>query len=330
MTKCKVRQESLWTRQRVVVVGVGLRSLIALTAPSQSLEAGTLTPDGSRTPEVRMSQSSSSSTASFAERSSPDARLARRRQLLLGGALIAGLSGLQAARTTPKPATVANATVGTITPAAVVSASPLERAGFHGRTLDPDEAAFFERLETRLPLYRAHFLQAERNTEIDWRLLAAIGYQESHWDPAAVSPTGVRGIMMLTEDTARRMNVVNRLDPAQSIAGGARYFALLQDLVPSRIREPDRTSLALAAYNQGYGHLEDARILAQRFALNADRWSDVRQAFVMKTDPDIYPTTRLGYTRGHEALKFVANVWRYYGLLCRVEPAQTVGLLALG
>lgn len=200
----------------------------------------------------------------------------------------------------------------------------LHRAGLLDHTLSPDDQAFFERMNERLPHYRAQFVAAEKATDIDWRLLAAIGYQESHWDPLATSPTGVRGLMMLTEETARRMNVSNRLDAGQSIAGGARYFALMHEMVPERVREPDRTRLALAAYNQGYGHLEDARVLAQRRAMNPDQWADVRRTLAMKTDPEIYPTTRLGFARGHEAVKFAERVWHYYGLLCRVEPPLTL------
>jgi membrane-bound lytic murein transglycosylase MltF len=206
----------------------------------------------------------------------------------------------------------------------------LQRIGLHQRALDPDEEAFLARVSTRLPKFRAHFIAAEADTDIDWRLLAAIGYQESHWDPLAISPTGVRGLMMLTEDTARRMRVANRLDPEQSIRGGASYFALMYKMVPERIREPDRTWLALAAYNQGYGHLEDARILAQRLAMNADVWSDVRRALAKKSHPDYYPLTRLGYARGHEAVHFVGNVWKYYSLLCRLETPLMMAAVNTG
>ncbi len=88
---------------------------------------------------------------------------------------------------------------------------------------------------------------------MDWRLLAAIGYQESHWDPEASSYTGVRGIMMLTQRTAQQLGLTDRLDPHQSIDGGARYLLRLQGRIPDRIPEPDRTWMALAAYNMGYG-----------------------------------------------------------------------------
>jgi membrane-bound lytic murein transglycosylase F len=203
--------------------------------------------------------------------------------------------------------------------------TPLEavrrKAGLAERRLSELERAFLDHVVERLPRYRGAFVEAERNWDIDWRLLAAIGYQESKWDPLAISPTGVRGLMMLTEATARAMGVHNRLDPLASIAGGARYFSTLQEMMPERIREPDRTWFALAAYNQGPGHLEDARVLAQRLAMNADRWESVRQALKLKADPEFFEMTRLGYARGHEAVQFAERVWQYYGLLCRIEPA---------
>ncbi|HEX6930071.1 MAG TPA: membrane-bound lytic murein transglycosylase MltF, partial [Gammaproteobacteria bacterium] len=136
---------------------------------------------------------------------------------------------------------------------------------------------FMRHIDTRLPAYRDTFEEAATLTRADWRLLAAMGYQESHWDPDAVSPTGVRGIMMLTRNTAQYVGIDNRLDPEKSILGGANYFQMVKDQVPERIGEPDRTWLALAAYNVGFGHLEDARILTEMQGGNPDRWIDVRE-----------------------------------------------------
>jgi membrane-bound lytic murein transglycosylase F len=173
-----------------------------------------------------------------------------------------------------------------------------------------------------LPRLRPHFEEGENLSGIDWRLIAAIAYQESHWDAAAVSPTGVRGIMMLTEETADRLQVKNRLDPRDSVLGGARYFALLKEQVPPRIPEPDRTFLALAAYNLGVGHMEDARVLAQRAGLNPDKWQDVRQVIGKLTDPEAFQALKHGYARGFEALQFVDNVRNYYDILARMEPRE--------
>ncbi len=182
-----------------------------------------------------------------------------------------------------------------------------------------DSEAVMEKIETVLPKLKSHFHEAQQLTGIDWRLLAAVGYQESHWDPFATSPTGVRGLMMLTDDTADRMGVKNRLDPRESIIGGAKYLLKLRDIVPERITEPDRTWLALAAYNQGYGHLEDARILAARLKTNADSWLDVRKAFSKLQQPEIYETLKHGYTRGEEAVQFVENIRNYADILTKLE-----------
>jgi membrane-bound lytic murein transglycosylase F len=183
-----------------------------------------------------------------------------------------------------------------------------------------DSETLLERINTILPKLKPHFIEAERVSGFDWRLIAAIGYQESHWDPHATSPTGVRGLMMLTEDTADRLVVKDRLDPRESILGGARYLGLLADTLPPRITEPDRTWLALAAYNLGIGHLEDARILAQRKGLSPDSWQDVKLALPGLADAGTYLQLKHGFARGHEAMSFVDSVRNFQDILARVEP----------
>ena len=182
-----------------------------------------------------------------------------------------------------------------------------------------DSEAILEKIQTSLPKLRPFFHEAQQLTGIDWRIIAAIGYQESHWDPLATSPTGVRGLMMLTEDTADRMKVKNRLDARESIIGGAKYILLLRELIPNRITEPDRTWLALAAYNQGYGHLEDARILAQRLKLNADSWFDVKKMYFKLKEPEHFEQLKHGFARGDEAVQFVENVRNYTDIVTRLE-----------
>jgi membrane-bound lytic murein transglycosylase F len=192
--------------------------------------------------------------------------------------------------------------------------------GHAARFTSIDSEAFLEKIATTLPKLKASFREAELVSGIDWRLIAALGYQESHWDPAATSPTGVRGLMMLTEETADRLQVKNRLDARESILGGARYFALLKESLPDRIGEPDRTWITLAAYNIGLGHLEDARILAQSGKLNPDQWQDVRQMLNRLTEPETFTSLKHGYARGFETLQFVDNVRNFYDILARMEP----------
>jgi len=183
-----------------------------------------------------------------------------------------------------------------------------------------DVLGILQRRPQRLPSLRQHFREAQTLTGIDWRLLAAIGYQESQWNPLATSPTGVRGLMMLTGETADRMGVSDRLDPRQSILGGARYLALMKDALPARIAEPDRTWLALAAYNQGQGHMEDARRIAQARGGDPDSWADVKEALPYLSRGTYSNVTKYGFARGGEALHFAENIRNYYDILLRLEP----------
>lgn len=175
--------------------------------------------------------------------------------------------------------------------------------------------SFLQHVESRLPRYRAWFEAAAAEYGLDWRLLAALSYQESHWNPRAVSPTGVRGLMMLTQRTAEAMGVADREDPESSIHGGARYLRKVIDRIPDRIPEPDRTWMALAAYNVGFGHLEDARRIAQGRGLDPDRWPHVRDSLPLLTQERWYSQTRFGYTRGWEPVRFVDNIRRYYEVM---------------
>ena len=175
---------------------------------------------------------------------------------------------------------------------------------------------YMKHIEQRLPSYRDWFEEAGRQTGEDWRLLAAIGYQESHWNPDAVSPTGVRGIMMLTQNTMQHLGIDgNRHDAQASIEGGARYFSSVKQRIPERIKEPDRSWMALAAYNVGYGHLEDARILAQSDGANADSWAELKKYLPLLTQKKWYKQTRYGYARGREPVRYVENIRSYYDIL---------------
>ncbi|WP_367166343.1 membrane-bound lytic murein transglycosylase MltF [Marinobacter sp.] len=182
---------------------------------------------------------------------------------------------------------------------------------------------FMHHVENRLPRYQSLFQDYASDVGLDWRLLAAIGYQESHWRPNAVSPTGVRGLMMLTRNTANYIGINNRLDPEESIEGGARYFRMVHAKIPERIPEPDRTWFALASYNVGFGHLEDARRLTQAGGKDPDRWMDVKEFLPLLAQKEWYTKTRFGYARGHEPVVYVQNIRRYYDVLTRItEPDQ--------
>ncbi|WP_144391343.1 membrane-bound lytic murein transglycosylase MltF [Pleionea sediminis] len=173
---------------------------------------------------------------------------------------------------------------------------------------------FMKAAQNKLEKYRPMFEEASESG-VDWRLLAAMGYQESHWNPKARSHTGVRGLMMLTLNTAKQLGIDSRLDPKQSIEGGARYFKLMRDRLPERIQEPDRTWLALAAYNIGWGHLEDARVITDKQGGDPDKWVDVKERLPLLKQKKYYKKTRFGYARGDEPVDYVTNIRRYYDVL---------------
>lgn len=189
-----------------------------------------------------------------------------------------------------------------------------------------DSRAFIDNVKSRLPQYAKLFKDAAGKCGIDWRLLAAVSYQESHWNSHAQSPTGVRGLMMLTLDTARRLGVKNRNDPKESLEGGAKYLEELRGRIPARIQEPDRTWLALAAYNVGFGHLEDARILTERQQGDPDSWSEVRKRLPLLSKKKWYKQTRNGYARGYEPVKYVKRIRKYYTALVQLtQPVVKSG-----
>ncbi|MGI9247920.1 MAG: membrane-bound lytic murein transglycosylase MltF [Woeseiaceae bacterium] len=174
---------------------------------------------------------------------------------------------------------------------------------------------FIRHYESRLPRYRAMFEQAGRDWGVDWRLLAAIGYQESHWRSQAVSPTGVRGIMMLTQATADYLSIEDRMDPESSIFGGARYYARQTERVADTVGEPDRTWMALAAYNVGFNHIKDARLLVEWNGGNPDIWMDLSEALPLLAQRKWYSRLPYGYARGWEPVLYVNNIRSYYNIL---------------
>jgi membrane-bound lytic murein transglycosylase F len=184
------------------------------------------------------------------------------------------------------------------------------------RRFEYEESREFQaHVAERLPRYRAWFEQAAAQYGLDWRLLAAIGYQESKWDPHAESDDGALGVMMLTADTAEAMGISDRSNPRQSIFAGARYLAEVRAKIPERIPEPDRTWLTIAAYNVGFGHLEDARIITQSLGRNPDAWIAVRAQLPLLAQQRWYSRAKRGYARGWEPVQFVDRIQRFLTLL---------------
>jgi membrane-bound lytic murein transglycosylase F len=175
--------------------------------------------------------------------------------------------------------------------------------------------SFIRHFESRLPRYRQMFEVGGKTWGIDWRLLAALGYQESHWRSHAVSPTGVRGIMMLTEATADYLDIEDRMDPASSIAGGARFYARQTERIPDSVTEPDRSWMALAAYNVGFNHIKDARQIVEWQGGDPDKWLDLSAALPLLAQRKWYTRVPYGYARGWEPVLYVNNIRAYYNII---------------
>lgn len=170
-------------------------------------------------------------------------------------------------------------------------------------------------IATRLNSYIDFYKQAAKKYNLDWKILAAMGYQESHWNPQAVSPTGVRGIMMLTRQTAGQLGIEDRLDPKSSIFGGAKYLDQIRRRFPPAIKEPDRTWFAMAAYNVGYYHVLDAQQIAIAQGKDPNKWLDLQTTLPLLARKKWYRKTAHGYARGWEPVRYVTNIRRYYDLL---------------
>ncbi len=178
-----------------------------------------------------------------------------------------------------------------------------------------DIKVFIRRIKSRLPKFRELFEKYGRRYKLPWTLLAAKSYQESHWDPEATSITGVRGIMMLTNTTAQQLGVEDRLNPEDSIRGGAEYLRQLLDRVPESYPEADRLNVAMAAYNIGIGHIYDARRLARQLNLNPDRWATLTEVLPLLRLKKYYTKLKYGYARGREPVRYVNRVNNYRNIL---------------
>lgn len=183
--------------------------------------------------------------------------------------------------------------------------------------------AFLRHFDSRLPRYRPMFEDAGDQWSVDWRLLAAVGYQESHWRSHAVSPTGVRGIMMLTEATAAYLDIPDRMDPASSIYGGAEFLARQMERIPDSVDEPDRTWMALAAYNVGFNHLKDAMQIVEWQGGDPNAWLDVSQALPLLSNQRWYSRVQYGYARGWEPVLYVNNIRNYYNIIRWITSSET-------
>jgi len=193
-----------------------------------------------------------------------------------------------------------------------------DKAGFN---------TFLERTNKRLPKYKFFFQEAAKEIDIHWTLLAAISYQESHWNPKAISDTGVRGMMMLTQKTAKEMGIKKRTNPEDSIYGGANYFQKTMDRLPSEISKLDRIWMTLAAYNLGFKNIELARDLAESSSLNQNLWSEVSVS-LERILLERYGRESEEFIKHDQVVKYVERINLYYTTLSILYKEEELFLLA--
>ena len=187
-----------------------------------------------------------------------------------------------------------------------------------------DTSVFYKRLEKRLPQYRHHFIGAGKKYNIPWMILAAQSYQESHWNPKATSHTGVRGMMMLTNNTAKLLGVKNRIDVKQSIYGGAKYLRVIEKKLPPEIKGKNRWALTLASYNVGYGHILDAQVLARKLNIDPYSWIALKEVLPLLTQKKYFRSLRYGYARGNEPVKYVDAIQNYADIIQKHEAKAEI------
>ncbi len=181
-----------------------------------------------------------------------------------------------------------------------------------------DLVKFHERLDTRLPKYLELIKKESEKYNFDWSLVASLIYQESHFDPNAKSYTGVRGLMQITQTTAKEMGIKNRLDPIQSIKGGTKYLNKIYKRFDD-IEESERMFFTLASYNIGYGHVRDAQKIAIKEGKNPNIWDTMEEVLPLLRYRKYYKETKYGYARGTEPVRYVNRIRSYYEILRRKE-----------
>jgi len=177
-----------------------------------------------------------------------------------------------------------------------------------------DIKKFHRRLKTRLPKYKDTIVSVSQQHDFDWRLIAALIYQESHFDARAKSYSGALGLMQLTQITASEMGVQDRLDPVASIRGGVKYLHTLYKRF-DKLPPQDRIKFAMASYNVGYGHVRDAQLIARKQNLTPTSWKTMETVLPLLRYPKYYQQTRYGYARGTEPVRYIKRIYKYYDIL---------------
>ena len=181
---------------------------------------------------------------------------------------------------------------------------------------DPfDLKKFHLRITTRLPKYKKIIIEESKKYDFDWKLIAAVVYQESHFNPNAKSFTNVRGLMQITEITAEEMGIENRLNPSQSIKAGIKYLDKMVKKFKYIEDDYERMLFGLASYNIGYGHVTDAISIARKMGLKEKRWQNLKTVLPLLSKPEYYEQSKHGYARGWETVQYIENILTYFDIL---------------
>ena len=174
---------------------------------------------------------------------------------------------------------------------------------------------FHERIKTRLPKYKRVIMEESKKYGFDWRLVTAVVYQESHFNPNAKSFTNVRGLMQVTHATAREMGITNRRNPSQSIRAGIGYLNKMYQKFSHIEDEYQRMLFSLASYNIGYGHVQDALKIAEEKGLDPTTWQALKTCLPLLSKTQYVKTAKNGYARGWEPVQYVERILTYFDIL---------------
>jgi membrane-bound lytic murein transglycosylase F len=179
-----------------------------------------------------------------------------------------------------------------------------------------DLKAFHRNIKDRLSRYSPFIKAAAKKYGFDWRLIAAQIYQESHLNPQAKSRAGARGLMQLLPSTAGSLDVNDIYNPVENINGGVGYLKKLYDLF-DQADDHNRLLIALAAYNVGQGHIQDARNLAVKKNLDPNLWESLAQTLPLLRYRKYYKDAKYGYCRGTEPVRYIKQIMIYFDILKR-------------
>lgn len=193
------------------------------------------------------------------------------------------------------------------------------------------QSPFISREKGIISIYDSHFKEASRTTGWDWKLIAAQCYQESGFDPNAVSWAGAKGLMQIMPGTASHLRLPESkiFLPAHNIHAAARYICELQTYYKHISDPEEKIKFVLASYNGGTGHIQDAQALTRKYGGNPNKWEDVSYYVEALGQRRFYcdPVVRHGYMIGSETYNYVSSIitrWKQYGgrVTC-MSPAST-------